>query len=119
MGMLLPHLKRLAARFARTSIDIDTTYRHHEFYTPTIAPFDTAGPLLWPTVVAIFLRPIVASADMVYWFCNHGADFQFCFAHTDYGKIEEVIEAQKQTFQTATKTEPTDGETVGRAFRGK
>ncbi|MBI3418297.1 MAG: hypothetical protein HY043_23655 [Verrucomicrobia bacterium] len=98
--------------------DITTPYRHHEFFTPKVAPFDTAGPLLWSTLVGIFLHPIIETVDMVYWFCNHGADFQFCFAHRDYKKIEEVIEAQKKAFQTTTKVAPTDGATIGTAFRG-
>ena len=100
--------------------DIATPYRHHEFYTPAVAPFDTAGTLLWPTLVGAFLRPIIESfPDMPYWFCNHGADFQFCFAHKDYTKVEEVIETQKKTYQTTTKIPPSDGATVGTAFRGE
>ncbi len=56
---------------------------------------------------------------MPYWFCDHGADFQFCFAHKDYKKVEEVIEAQKKTYRTTTKIPPTDGAIVGAAFRGE
>ena len=99
--------------------DITTPYRHHEFHTPKIAPFNSAGTLLWPTLVGTFLRPIIESApDMLYWFCNHGADFQFCFAHADYKKVEVVIEAQKKTFQTTNKVPPAEGATIGTAFRG-
>ena len=97
---------------------ISTPYRHHEFFTPQVAPFDTAGPLLWPTLVGAFLRPIIETTDMTYWFCNHGADFQFCFAHQDYERIEKVIESQKQAYQTTSKTSPKDGATIGTAFRG-
>ncbi len=100
--------------------DIATPYRHHELYTPVVAPFDTAGTLLWPTLVGTFLRPIIESfPNMPYWFCNHGTDFQFCFAYKDYKKVEEVIEAQKKTYQTTTKIQPVEGATVGTAFRGE
>jgi hypothetical protein len=96
-----------------------TPYRHHEFYTPKISPFDTAGNFIWPTLVGTFLRPIIESApDMKYWFCNHGVDFQICFAHKEYEKIELVIEEQKKKFSTTSKVLPTEGATIGTAFRG-
>jgi hypothetical protein len=98
--------------------DITTPYRRHEFFTPNVAPFDSAGPLLWPTLVGTFLRPIIEAVDMDYWFCNHGADFQFCFAHDNYKEIEDVIELQKKKFQTVSKAAPMDGATIGTAFRG-
>jgi hypothetical protein len=84
-----------------------------------VAPFDTAGLFLWPTLVGTFLGPVIESVpELPYWFCNHGSDFQFCFAHEDYEQVEETIEAQKQAFQTTTKVPPTDGATIATAFRG-
>jgi len=56
---------------------------------------------------------------MVYWFCNHGSDFQFCFAHQDYKKIEEKIEDQKRNFKTSSKVLPKENMTIGMEFRGK
>lgn len=99
-------------------IDPATPYRHHEIYTPAIAPFNTAGALLWPTVIGVFLKPVIEFTEMPFWFCDHGPDFQFCFAHANYAAVEQVIEQQKQTFNATSKVLPNNGQTVATAFRG-
>jgi len=100
--------------------DINTPYRHREFFTPKIAPFDTAATLMWPTLVGTFLRPIIESfPDMTYWFCDHGNDFQFCFAHKDCEPIEKAIEDQLKEYKTTEMKDRARNETVGTAFLGE
>jgi len=100
--------------------DIATQYRHREFRTPTVAPFDKAGTLLWPTLVGTFLRPVIESApDMSYWFCNHGTDFQFCFAHNDISKTDKLLDEQLKKYATTEIADRSKTQTIGTAFLGE
>lgn len=97
-------------------------YRFHEFHTPTGSPFDQPASL-WTTIVGELIRPVVKQAkeidgEFVYWFCYHGADFQFCFASQNFQQIEAVLDTQRHNLRIRPKTSPTDGKTVASALIG-
>lgn len=80
----------------------------HKFNIPTHEPFNNPQ-LLWFTFVGEFIVPIVkGEKDLLYWFCRHPEDFQFCFVAEDYKSIEEKIEAQKKLCGITTWSPPTN-----------
>jgi hypothetical protein len=93
-------------------------YRRHEFTTPPGVPYEV-GPNRWPTIVGRFLEPIVRDRkNLLYWFCFHGADFEFSFASKDYKRIEKKIEAARVAAGFGVKTAPAENKTTANVFGG-
>lgn len=80
-------------------------YRIHEFYSPTNAPHFDNPELRWFSIVGEFIEPIIRDEkDLIYWFCDHGGDFQLCFVSDDFVRIEKKIETQKDLCGVGCKT---------------
>jgi hypothetical protein len=99
-------------------IDSNTAYRFHEFVMPTHDPFEP-GQSQWPTIVAEFIAPVLSrEADTLYWFLNHGADFQLCIASADYARVEAILEKRRLDMGIVPKSFPTNGATLATALGG-
>lgn len=95
-----------------------TPYRFYEFEMPSHHPFEP-GPNQWPTIVAECIAPVFdGKLDVLFWFCNHGRNFQVCFATDTYQPLDTALVDRMRVMGISPITLPTSGKTIATALAG-